>query len=91
MVLILDGNSEIVAHVWRDFVYLICLRHMFKSRAGTSRIFPLKRPVFLHVVATCYELPSNKYHGMSKNPILYSNYGNHSNLFLFLLPIRLSF
>jgi len=32
MVLKINGNSEIGAHVWSDLGYLICLRHMFISR-----------------------------------------------------------
>ena len=30
---ILDGHSEIVAHVWSELGYLICLRHSFSLRA----------------------------------------------------------
>jgi len=30
MVLVLYGHSEIGAHMWSSFVYLICLRHLFK-------------------------------------------------------------
>ena len=37
MVLILDGNLEIDAHVWRDLGYLICLRHFIRSRSVTSK------------------------------------------------------
>ena len=33
MVFTLDGNSEIVAHVWRNLCYLISLRHLIRSRA----------------------------------------------------------
>ena len=33
MVLILDGNSEIDAHVCRNLCYMICLRHLFNSKA----------------------------------------------------------
>ena len=29
MVLVLDGNSEIGAHVWSDLDYLICLRLVY--------------------------------------------------------------
>ena len=57
MILILDGNSEIGAPVRSD--YLICLRHLFRSRAVTyHNIYP-KRPIFLHNFATRPELPSN--------------------------------
>ena len=33
MVLVLDGNVEIGAHVWSEISNLICLRHLFISRA----------------------------------------------------------
>ena len=40
--LILDGNSEIGAHFWREIGYLICLRHLIG--AVVNRIsFLLKR------------------------------------------------
>ena len=59
-VLILDGNSEIGAHVRINNLYnLICLRQLIRSRAVTNRIFFSKRPIFLHVCVTCSELPSN--------------------------------
>ena len=53
MVLILDGSSEIGAHVWRDLGVLIRLIHLWRSRAATN----LK--IFLHTCVTCSELPSN--------------------------------
>ena len=52
MVLILDGNSEIGAHVWSDIGYSIRLSHLFSARAITNLIL-------LHTCATCSELPSN--------------------------------
>ena len=39
MVLILDGSLEIVAHWWSNFGCLICLRHLFRSRAVTKLFF----------------------------------------------------
>ena len=39
MVLILDGNSEIGAHMRSDLDYLTCLRHLFRSRAITKLYF----------------------------------------------------
>ena len=33
MVLILDGNLEIGAHVWRDLDYLNCVSHLSRSKA----------------------------------------------------------
>ena len=45
-VLIIDGNSEIGAHMWSYF----CLKHLFMSRAVTNLIFfPQKRPIFLYM------------------------------------------
>ena len=46
MVFILDGNSEIVAHV--D----LFIMHLIRSTVVTNRIF-------LHACATCSELPSS--------------------------------
>ena len=44
MVLILVGNSEIGAHVlWSKLCYLICLRHLIRSRAIANRIFFLRK------------------------------------------------
>ena len=60
MVLILYGNSEIDANVRRNLCYLICLRHLIRTSAGTKRIFTLKRTlIFYHACATCSKLPSN--------------------------------
>ena len=39
MALRLDGNSEIGVHVQSDFLYLICSRHMFRSKSATKIIF----------------------------------------------------
>ena len=39
MVLILDGISELGAHVRSNLGYLVCLRHSNKSSAVTDRIF----------------------------------------------------
>ena len=38
-VLMLDGNSELVAYVNRNICYLICLRHLIRSREVTNGIF----------------------------------------------------
>ena len=53
MVLILDGNSEISTHALSDLGYLICLWHLFRSRALTNQNF------YVHTYVTCSELPSN--------------------------------
>ena len=58
MVLLLDGKSEIGAHVIENLCYLICLRILIRSRAVTNQNFYLeKKPIFLH--ATCSKLSSN--------------------------------
>ena len=47
MVLTLDGNSEMGAHVFSAIsVILICLRHLITSRAVTNRIFFSKKNYF---------------------------------------------
>ena len=62
MALILDGNAEIVVHARSNLCYLICLRHLIRSKAGTNWIFSSSpnRPIFLHACATCSSLLSNK-------------------------------
>ena len=60
MVLILYGNWGNDAHVRSNLYYLICLRHLIRSRAVTNRIFPPpKRPIFLHA---CARSPVLSYH-----------------------------
>ena len=59
MVLKLDGDSEIGAQVRINLCYLICLRHLIRSRAVTNRIFSTKSLIFLHACATRSRLPSN--------------------------------
>ena len=59
MVLILDGNSEIGAHVWSNACSLIRLRHLNRSRAITNRFLSPKRQIFLHACASCSEVSSN--------------------------------
>ena len=39
MVLMLDGNSKIGAPVRSNFCYLICLRHLLRSREVTNPFF----------------------------------------------------
>ena len=46
MGLILDGDSEIGAHVRIDLGYLICSRHLLRLRAVTNSIFVLKATLF---------------------------------------------
>ena len=53
MVLLLDGNSEIVAEKFLIF-------DLFKAfNSITTDFFSPKRPIFLHACATCSELPFN--------------------------------
>ena len=60
MVLILDGNSDIGAHVGSNICYSISLRNSMRSRAVKNRFFFLRIiPIFLHACATCFVLPSN--------------------------------
>ena len=56
MELILDGNSEIGAHVRSNLCYLIFLRHLLRSRTVT---IVSEKTTFLYAGATCFELPSN--------------------------------
>ena len=46
LILISDGNSDIGAHVWSNICYLICLRHLFRSRAVTIFFFFFRRNIF---------------------------------------------
>ena len=60
MVLMLDGYLEMDAHVRSDLCYLICSKHLFRSRAVTNLIFFLQmRPIFVHMCATRFEFLSN--------------------------------
>ena len=55
------GSSKISAHVKSNLCYLICLRHLVRSRALTNRIFFPKINLFsFHACATCSELLSDK-------------------------------
>ena len=62
MVRILDGNSEIGAHVRSNLCFLICLRRFIKSREVTNlNLFFGKGPVSFMRAQYIYHL--NKYHG----------------------------
>ena len=57
---VLDGNSEIGAHVKSNLYYLTCCRHLIRSMIVTNLIFVLRKDIFaFHVRAICAELPSN--------------------------------
>ena len=57
IVLILDGISEIDAHVRNILGYLICIRHLIRARVITNWMF-LSDFFFVHACATCSESPS---------------------------------
>ena len=60
MVVILDCISEKGAQERSNLYYLICLRHLIRSRAVTNWLFfSPKRPICLHAWATYSILPSN--------------------------------
>ena len=64
MALVVDGNSEIGAHIRCTLFYLISFMHLVGSKAVTfmavtDRFYSPNRPSFLHACATCSELPSN--------------------------------
>ena len=46
MVPMLEGNSEISAHIRINLYYLICLRHLIRPRAVTHEIFFLQKDLF---------------------------------------------
>ena len=63
MIVMLDGKSEIGAHVRSNYYYLNRLRHLIRMKAVTIRIlFTPKRFSFFHTYATCSELLFNKYY-----------------------------
>ena len=43
MVLTLDGNSEIYAHVRSNSCYMICLRHLIRIFFSPNRLFSFMR------------------------------------------------
>ena len=51
MVLILDGNSGMVAQGRSNLYYLICLRHFIISRGATSRLFFLRKDIYFFMRA----------------------------------------
>ena len=60
MLLILDGNSEIGAHVRSNHCYLIYLRKLIRSKTFTNRfVFSKKTHFYSCVCAAFSELPSN--------------------------------
>ena len=64
MVLILDGNSEIGAHVRSNLCYLSCLKHLIRSRIDTNRIFS---PIFFFTTSVrnlFWVTIWYKYHGL---------------------------
>ena len=56
MVLMVDGISEIGAHVRSNICSLFKAFDYFESSHKSDYLYP-KRPVFLHACATCSQLP----------------------------------
>ena len=48
---LIDGDSELGAHVRNILCYLTCLRHLKRSREGTSRTFFLRKDPFFFIRA----------------------------------------
>jgi len=67
MVRILDGNSDHVAnaHVRSNLCYLISLRHLIRSRAGTNRILFIRTDLFSFMRAQ-HVLSYYKYHAYNR-------------------------
>ena len=64
MVLILDGISEIGAHVWRNLCSLICLRHLIGSREVTNPIIFSEKTYIPSCVCNLFWVTIKyKYHG----------------------------
>ena len=59
IVLLLDGNRDIGAHLRSNLCYFICLRHFIRSRTVKIWIFSPKSPILLPACTTWFELPSN--------------------------------
>ena len=60
MVLILDGNLEIGAHVRCNFCYFTCLRHLIECSHKSDFYFFRKDLLsYMRACATCPELPSS--------------------------------
>ena len=54
MVPILDGNSEIGAHVRSNLYYSICLSHFIdREQSKIWNFFLQRKPIFLHAGAKC--------------------------------------
>ena len=64
MVDILIGNWKVVAHVWSDLSYLICLRHWFKSRFSHQKDFAVEKTYFYLCVHNMFLVTIQyNYHG----------------------------
>ena len=59
MVRIVDGNSDIGAHVRSKLCYLICSRHLVRSRAFIKLYFVSGNIFFLYACVPFLMLPSN--------------------------------
>ena len=74
-VVVLDGDSEIDAHINSKLANMICLRHWFMS---LIIFFLQKRPVSLHACTTCSELPSTM---DNANLLTYNNWCNVQSIY----------
>ena len=59
MVLLIDGNSYVGAHVMRYIWYFTGLRHLIEGSHKLDFFLTPKRPIFLHACATFSDLPPN--------------------------------
>ena len=55
VILILDGNSEMGAHVWSNLGYQICLRHLYTSKVTNKESFQKKKIIYFNICATYTE------------------------------------
>ena len=46
--LILDGSSELGVHVRSNLCWLICLKHLIRSRAVTDRTYIFSEKAYFH-------------------------------------------
>ena len=88
--IILDGYSEIGAHVCSVLDCLICLRHLIRSRAVTNLIILRKWTFSLHACTTYSEFPYN-ISTMVKGMTYYLSQGCVSGLGLNRIRIRANY
>ena len=85
MVLLLDGHSEIGAHVRCHICYFICLRNLKRSRAVTNRILILRKDLFSFMRAQhALRYHLIKYLAVSSVPQDFA-WGDHRNIYNFII------